>query len=258
MTKIHSKFQILTYMYVLSPTEPFQEFTRSSDITTYSAIVAGKATTTPEASESGGTPVTTIARRVTTAPEADGSGRTTTAGRVTTNAETDESGGTPVTTITTAVFGGIIGVLVTIIVCICVCCIARYVNYNKERQQSDDSEQQQQQQHKQQQQKQDDTMNVVLMQQNEAYTEPTAYHTAAGIPDQALQLNQAYGLDTEETGNEYERMYAVNHHAIFSSNTRGLDLVKFEHSLREYELPVQQQESSICTEDNEHPYDYIL
>ena len=86
------------------------------------------------------------------------------------------------------------------------------------------------------------------MQQNEAYTEPTVYHTAIEIPEQALQLNQPYGLRGE----------GANCHAMFRPNTRRHDKHSNLATPREHELPVQQQENNICTEDNEHLYDYIL
>ena len=179
--------------------------------------------------------------------------------RVTTGPEADQSGGTLATTIVAAVVGGITGVIITVVVCVCVWCITRHVSCNKERRKSDAGKQQQQQQ------QQDGSINVISMQQNEAYTEPTVYHTVIGIPEQALQLNRAYGLrgegcvgiDTEETEDEYERMYAANHHAMFRPNTRGHDKHPNLALPRECKLPVQQQEGNIYTEYNEHPYEYI-
>lgn len=67
------------------------------------------------------------------------------------------------------------------------------------------------------------------MQQNEAYKqipysrETRVYvGTTIEIPEQAVQLNLAHGLqcergagiETEETGDEYMRMYAGNQHAM--------------------------------------------
>ena len=208
-------------MYTIS-TEPFREFTGSIDIRTLSAT-----------------------ERVTTGPD------------------TDQSEGTSVTTIAAAIIGGIIGVIITVVVCVCVWCITRHVSCNKERRQSNASKQQQQQR---QQQLQDGSINMISMQQNEAYTEPRVYHTAIGIPEQAVQPNRAHGLrgegcveieDTEETGDEYERMYAANHHAIFRPNVRELEKCSNFAKSREYELPFQQRDRSINEEDNEHVYEYI-
>ena len=91
------------------------------------------------------------------------------------------------------------------------------------------------------------------MQLNEAYTEPTVWHTAIGTPEQEVQLNQAYGVrgegcvgvDAEETGDEYERMYAaaVNRHEMLRPNAMELGKCSNIAKPGEYETPVQQQEN---------------
>ena len=194
-------------------------------------------------------------------------------GRATTAPEADHSGGTPVPIIAAAIFGGIIGVLLTAVVCVCVWCIARYVRIqarnNIENQNSNPSKQHHKQQ--EQEQEEDGLTNVISMQQNEAYKqipysmEPTVYETVTEIPEPAVQSNLAYGrqsetcegIDTEETGDEYERMYAANRHVMF---VRGPERCFNSAKPREYELPVRQQESNtyVHIEDNEQPYDYIL
>ena len=228
--------------------------------------------------------------------------------------EDDQSDRSSVTTIASAIFGGIIGVLITVIVCVCVWCITRHIrtqiSYNKERQ-AGKSVTNEQQQTQYQHQQQDGSTNVISMQQNEAYKpisltlssnsmEPTVYHTAAHwIPQQAIQLNLAYGQrdkqgvgtetnqithvseqavrmnlaygqrddercvarETEESGNDYERMYAAaTGHVLFRQDARGLESYCSNIGKpREYELPVQQRGSYTHTqEDNEHQYDYIL
>ena len=64
------------------------------------------------------------------------------------------------------------------------------------------------------------------------------------------------GIDTEETGDEYERMYAASHHVMFRPSTGGLDKHSDLAIPRECELPVQRQEGNIYTEYIEHSYEY--
>ena len=152
--------------------------------------------------------------------------------------------------------------------CVCVWCITRHVSIqiscNKKRQKSDAHKQQQQQQ-------QQDGSNIITLQQNDAYRqtphsrEPMVYQTTTEIPERALQLNLAYGLqgemcegiETEETGDEHDRMYVANCNAKFKLNVRELQKCSNMAKPREYDLPIHRQERNIFTEDTEHPYDYI-
>ena len=189
--------------------------------------------------------------------------------RVTTTPGGDQPGGTSTVVIAAAVCGGIIGVIVIIIICVCAWCITRQVSIQisciKKGQKSDTRKQQQQLQ-------QQDGSNTISIQQNEAYRhlphsrEPTVYQTITDIPEQALQSNLAYGLqgemcegiETEETGDEYERMYVANCHAKFGPNARELQKCSNMVKPREYDLPFRRQERNIYIEDTEHPYEYII
>ena len=163
---------------------------------------------------------------------------------------------------------------------------------------------QQNRQHREEQQS--ESTNVISTQQNEAYkriqltgaAEQTDYHTRAEwVPEQAVQLNVAYGkrdqrcveiereetaevpkqavqmnpaygkrhevhvsIEREEIDDEYERMYAATtDHALLRQNARESENCSKCATPREYEVPVQQQGSHTFTqEDNEHQYDYIL
>ena len=74
-------------------------------------------------------------------------------------------------------------------------------------------------------------------------------------PEQAVQLNLAYGIrsetreqmERERTGEEYEslRMYAPNYQRSFGPIVP-----------RKYALPTQQQQADV--EDSGYPYEYIL
>jgi hypothetical protein len=137
-------------------------------------------------------------------------------------------------------------------------CIIRHISHKKERQTSVAN--------KRQEQEDGSTPNVMSMQQNEAYAEPTVRHTAIGIPKQeAQQLNQicrvrgegCVEIDAEETGDEYQRMYAANRHVMFIPNARELEKCSNFAKPRVYDLPVQQREGNVHTGDNEHPYEYI-
>ena len=104
--------------------------------------------------------------------------------------------------------------------------------------------------------------NVISMQQNEAYTqipystEPTVYDGVTEISERVVQLNLAYGrqsetrevIDTDETEDEYERMYAANCHAMFTPSMKGLEGCSNSAKPREFEIPIQQQDSNIYTE----------
>ena len=197
-------------------------------------------------------------QRVTTGPEADQ--------RITTGPEADqsESGGSLVTSIVAAIVGVTIGVIITVIVCVCVWCIIRYVSHNSEGQKSVANKQQQYND-----QQQDGSTNVILMQQNKAYAEPTVCHTPIWISEQEVQLNRVSGVrgercvgaDTEETGDEYERMHAANDCVMFRPSASGLEKCsRFDNPGREYALPAQQREGYMSTlsEDNERCYEYYI
>ena len=182
--------------------------------------------------------------RVTTGPEADQS----------------ESGGSLVTTILAAIVGVTIGIITTAIVCVCVWCIIRYVNHNK----GQKSVANKQQQYNDQQQ--DGSTNVISMQQNEAYAEPTVCHIAIGTSElnrvSRVRGERCMRVDAEETGDEYERMHAANDHMVFRPSARGLEIPKcsnFDNPGREYVLPVQQREGNMYTlsEDTERCYEHI-
>ena len=167
-------------------------------------------------------------------------------GRVTTTPEVDQSRGISEVTLAAAVAGSIIGVIITVIVCVCVGCITRRVHIqiscNKERRKSDASKQRQ-------------NVPNISVEQNGAHrqTAPSREgQTVTEIPEQAVQLNLAYGIrseaqmERERTGEEYEslRMYAPNYQRSFGPIVP-----------RKYALPNQQQ---VDVEDSEHAYEYIL
>ena len=92
--------------------------------------------------------------------------------------------------------------------------------------------------------------------------EPTDGKTVMELPEHPMQLNPAYGLrgetskgmETGSTGEEYVIEYIEGHR--FGPTVRELERFSNPSIPMEHEVPVQQQE--INTEDNEHPYGYIL
>ena len=151
--------------------------------------------------------------------EAAGSVEIRTQSRATTAPEADQPDVPSASTIASAVFGAIIGVMITVIVCVCVWCIKRrvriQVSYKKEREtESVTNTNKYQQNHQHHEEQQSESTNVISMQQNEAYkqiiltgtTEQTDYHTGTGwIPEQTVQLNVAYGKREERCVGKRER-----------------------------------------------------
>ena len=243
--------------------------------------------------------------------EITGSIEIRTQSRAITVPEADQPDAPSVSTIASAIFGAIVGVLITVIVCVCVWCITRrvriQVSFKNERETesaANTNKHQQNCQHHEEQQ--GESINVISMQQNQAYkriqltgaTEQTDNHTGAEwvseqavqlnvaygkrdqrcveiereetaeVPEQAVRMNPAYGeahevhmrIETEEIDDEYERMYAaITGPALLGQNARESENCSKCATPREYEVPVQRQESHTFTqEDNEHQYDYIL
>lgn len=161
--------------------------------------------------------------------EATGSVEIRTQSRATTAPEADQPDVPSASTIASAVFGAIIGVMITVIVCVCVWCIKRrvriQVSYKKEREtESVTSTNKHQQNHQHHEEQQSESTNVISMQQNEAYkqikltdtTEQTDYHTGTEwISEQTVQLNVAYGKREELCmGKEREVTAEVPKHAV--------------------------------------------
>ena len=136
---------------------------------------------------------------------------------VTTTNKAEQSGGIPIVTIVAATCGGIIGVLATVIACICVWCIARsnvhiHISCYKERSKPDT----------------DKHSNIISVQQNAAYqqtAQPTDAKTVMELPEEAMQLNLAYGVRGEickgmETGSQTGEEYEYTDHDHFGPTVR--------------------------------------